>query len=156
MRYSLLFLVILFFPTLAFAHAMGVEVRLKNNQIHIEAFFHDDSPASGSLVTIEDETGNKILSSKTDKEGKLQVPAPPPGKYKIKVNDDAGHLASSSLIIPMIDPSDVTKQNILISKSPDREKFTQTPWLGVTLGLVTIVVFGFIASRLYQKPKSNS
>lgn len=156
MRYSLLFLVILFFPTLAFAHAMGVEVRLKNNQIHIEAFFHDDSPASGSLVTIEDETGNKILSSKTDKEGKLQVPAPPPGKYKIKVNDDAGHLASSSLIIPMIDPSDVTKQNILISKSPDREKFTQTPWLGVTLGLVTIVVFGFIASGLYQKPKSNS
>lgn len=135
---------------------MGVEVRLKNNQIHIEAFFHDDSPASGSLVTIEDETGNKILSSKTDKEGKLQVPAPPPGKYKIKVNDDAGHLASSSLIIPMIDPSDVTKQNILISKSPDREKFTQTPWLGVTLGLVTIVVFGFIASGLYQKPKSNS
>lgn len=156
MRYRLLFLVILFFPTLAFAHAMGVEVRLKNNQIHIEAFFHDDSPASGSLVTIEDETGNKILSSKTDKEGKLQVPAPPPGKYKIKVNDDAGHLASSSLIIPMIDPSDVTKQNILISKSPDREKFTQTPWLGVTLGLVTIVVFGFIASGLYQKPKSNS
>ena len=156
MRYSLLFLVILFFPTLAFAHAMGVEVRLKNNQIHIEAFFHDDSPASGSLVTIEDGAGNKILSSKTDKEGKLQVPAPPPGKYKIKVNDDAGHLASSSLIIPMIDPSDVTKQNILISKSPDREKFTQTPWLGVTLGLVTIVVFGFIASGLYQKPKSNS
>lgn len=156
MRYSLLFLVILFFPTLAFAHAMGVEVRLKNNQIHIEAFFHDDSPASGSLVTIEDEAGNKVLSSKSDKEGKLQVPAPPPGKYKIKVNDDAGHLASSSLIIPMIDPSDVTKQNILISKSPDREKFTQTPWLGVTLGLVTIVVFGFIASGLYQKPKSNS
>lgn len=156
MRYRLLFLVILFFPTLAFAHAMGVEVRLKNNQIHIEAFFHDDSPASGSLVTIEDEAGNKVLSSKTDKEGKLQVPAPPPGKYKIKVNDDAGHLASSSLIIPMIDPSDVTKQNILISKSPDREKFTQTPWLGVTLGLVTIVVFGFIASGLYQKPKSNS
>jgi hypothetical protein len=151
-----LFLVILFFPTLAFAHAMGVEVRLKNNQIHIEAFFHDDSPASGSLVTIEDEAGNKVLSSKSDKEGKLQVPAPPPGKYKIKVNDDAGHLASSSLIIPMIDPSDVTKQNILISKSPDREKFTQTPWLGVTLGLVTIVVFGFIASGLYQKPKSNS
>lgn len=135
---------------------MGVEVRLKNNQIHIEAFFHDDSPASGSLVTIEDEAGNKVLSSKTDKEGKLQVPAPPPGKYKIKVNDDAGHLASSSLIIPMIDPSDVTKQNILISKSSDREKFTQTPWLGVTLGLVTIFVFGFIASRLYQKPKSNS
>lgn len=156
MRYRLLFLVILFFPTLAFAHAMGVEVRLKNNQIHIEAFFHDDSPASGSLVTIEDEAGNKVLSSKSDKEGKLQVPAPPPGKYKIKVNDDAGHLASSSLIIPMIDPSDVTKQNILISKSPDREKFTQTPWLGVTLGLVTIVVFGFIASGLYQKPKSNS
>ena len=38
MRYRLLFLVILFFPTLAFAHAMGVEVRLKNNQIHIEAW----------------------------------------------------------------------------------------------------------------------
>ena len=60
---------------------MGVEVRLKNNQIHIETFFHDDSPASNTLVTIENEAGEKILSEKTDKEGKLQAPAPLPGKY---------------------------------------------------------------------------
>ena len=144
------------FPALALAHAMGVEVRLKNNQIHIETFFHDDSPAPGSLVTIENEAGEKILSEKTDKEGKLQAPAPLPGKYKILVNDGAGHLSSTPLIIPKLNPADTNNQNILVSKSPDRNQFIQTPWLGIVVGLATIAALGFIASRLYQNPKSNS
>jgi hypothetical protein len=144
------------FPALALAHAMGVEVRLKNNQIYIETFFHDDSPASNALVTIENEAGEKILSEKTDKEGKLQAPAPLPGKYKILVNDGAGHLSSTPLIIPKLNPADTNNQNILVSKSPDRNQFIQTPWLGIVVGLATIAALGFIASRLYQNPKSNS
>lgn len=135
---------------------MGVEVRLKNNQILIEVFFHDNSPAPGSLVTIENEAGEKILSEKTDKEGKLQAPVPPPGKYKILVNDGAGHLSSTPLIIPKLNPADTNNQNILVSKSPDRNQFIQTPWLGIVVGLATIAALGFIASRLYQNPKSNS
>jgi len=135
---------------------MGVEVRLKNNQIYIETFFHDDSPASNALVTIENEAGEKILSEKTDKEGKLQAPTPLPGKYKILVNDGAGHLSSTPLIIPKLNPADTNNQNILVSKSPDRNQFIQTPWLGIVVGLATIAALGFIASRLYQNPKSNS
>ena len=135
---------------------MGVEVRLKNNQILIETFFHDNSPAPGSLVTIENEAGEKILSEKTDKEGKLQAPVPPPGKYKILVNDGAGHLSSTPLIIPKLNPADTNNQNILVSKSPDRNQFRQTPWLCIVAGLATIAALGFIASRLYQNPKSNS
>jgi len=144
------------FPALALAHAMGVEVRLKNNQIYIETFFHDDSPASNALVTMENEAGEKIVSEKTDKEGKLQAPAPLPGKYKILVNDGAGHLSSTPLIIPKLNPADTNNQNILVSKSPDRNQFIQTPWLGIVVGLATIAALGFIASRLYQNPKSNS
>ena len=67
MHYRLLFAALFLFslfPALALAHAMGVEVRLKNNQILIETFFHDNSPAPGSLVTIENEAGEKILSEK--------------------------------------------------------------------------------------------
>ena len=119
-------------------------------------FFHDDSPASGALVTIENEAGEKILSEKTDKEGKLQAPAPLPGKYKILVNDGAGHLSSTSIIIPKTNPEETNNQNLLISKSPDRNQFIQTPWLGIAVGLATIAVLGFIASRLYQNPKSHS
>ena len=133
---------------------MGVEVRLKNNQIHIEVFFHDNSPATGAIVTIENEAGEKILSEKTDKEGKLQAPVPLPGKYKIIVNDGAGHLSSTPLIIPKLNPADTNNQNILVSKSPDRNQFIQTPWLGIVVGLATIAALGFIASRLYQNPKS--
>ena len=158
MHYRLLFAALsLFslFPALVLAHAMGVEVRLKNNQIHIETFFHDDSPASGALVTIENEAGEKILSEKTDKEGKLQAPVPLPGKYKIIVNDGAGHLSSTPLIIPKLNPADTNNQNILVSKSPDRNQFIQTPWLGIVVGLATIAALGFIASRLYQNPKSH-
>ncbi len=143
------------FPALALAHAMGVEVRLKNNQIYIETFFHDDSPASNALVTIENEAGEKILSEKTDKEGKLQAPVPLPGKYKILVNDGAGHLSSTPLIIPKLNPADTKNQNILVSKSPDRNQFLQTHWLGIVVGLATIAALGFIASRLYQNPKSH-
>jgi len=135
---------------------MGVEVRLKNNQIHIEVFFHDDSPAPGSLVTIENELGEKILSEKTDKEGKLQTPTPLPGKYKILVNDGAGHVSSTSIIIPKTNSAETNNENLLISKSPDRNQFIQTPWLGIAVGLATIAVLGFIASRLYQNPKSHS
>ena len=134
---------------------MGVEVRLKNNQIHIEVFFHDDSPASGALVTIENEAGEKILSEKSDKVGKLQAPAPLPGKYKILVNDGAGHLSSTSLIIPKINPLDSNNQNLLVSNSPDRNQFIQTPWLGIALGLATIAILGFITAKLYQNPKLN-
>ena len=144
------------FPAVALAHALGVEVRLKNNQIHIEVFFHDDSPAPGSLVTIENEAGEKILSEKTDKEGKLQAPAPLPGKYKVLVNDGAGHLSSTSIIIPKTNSAETNNENLLISKSPDRNQFIQTPWLGIAVGLATIAVLGFIASRLYQNPKSHS
>jgi hypothetical protein len=144
------------FPALALAHAMGVEVRLKNNQIHIEVFFHDNSPAPGSLVTIENELGEKILSEKTDKEGKLQTPTPLPGKYKILVNDGAGHVSSTSIIIPKTNSAETNNENLLISKSPDRNQFIQTPWLGIAVGLATIAVLGFIASRLYQNPKSHS
>lgn len=134
---------------------MGVEVRLKSNQIHIEVFFHDNSPASGVLVTLENESGEKILSEKTDKEGRLQAPSPLPGKYKILANDGAGHLSSTSLIIPKINPLDPNNQNLLVSKSPDRNQFIQTPWLGIALGLATIAILGFITARLYQKPSLN-
>ena len=153
--FSALFLFSLF-PALALAHAMGVEVRLKNNQIYIEVFFHDNSPASGALVTIENEAGEKIISEKSDKEGKLQVPAPLSGKYKILVNDGAGHVSSTPMIIPKKNPAETNNQNLLISKSPDRNQFIQTPWLGIAVGLATIAVLGFIASRLYQNPKSHS
>jgi hypothetical protein len=159
LTYRLLFTALFLFslfPALALAHAMGVEVRLKNNQIYIEVFFHDNSPASGALVTIENEAGEKILSEKSDKEGKLQVPAPLPGKYKILVNDGAGHISSTSIIIPKTNPAETNNQNLLISKSPDRNQFIQTPWLGIVVGLATIAALGFIASRLYQNPKSHS
>ena len=135
---------------------MGVEVRLKNNQIHIEVFFHDNSPAPGSLVTIENEAGDKILCEKTDKEGKLQAPAPLPGKYKILVNDGAGHVSSTSMTIPKTNSAETNNETLLISKSPDRNQFIQTPWLGMVVGLATIAALGFIASRLYQNPKSHS
>ena len=157
--YRLLFAALFLFtllPAVALAHAMGVEVRLKNNQIHIEVFFHDNSPASGSLVTIENEAGEKILSEKSDKEGKLQAPAPLPGKYKILVNDGAGHVSSTSMIIPKTNSAETNNENLLISNSPDRNQFIQTPWLGIAVGLATIAVLGFIASRLYQNPKSHS
>ena len=144
------------FPTLVLAHSMGVEVRLKNNQIHIEVFFHDNSPASGAYVTIENETREKILSEKTDKDGKLKATVPPPGKYTITVNDGAGHLSSTSMIIPKINPSETNDFNLLVSKSPDRDQFIHTPWLGIALGLATIAILGFIANRLYQNPKSHS
>lgn len=156
--YNLIFAALVMFallPSQVLAHAMGIEARLRNNQIFIEAFFHDDSPASGALVTIENEAGEKILSEKTDKEGKLQAPAPSPGKYKIIVNDGAGHLSSTPLIIPKLNPADTNNQNLLISKSPDRNQFIQTPWLGIVVGLATIAALGFITSRLYQKPKSH-
>lgn len=131
---------------------MGVEVRLKNDQIYIEVFFHNDSPASGALVTLENEAGEKIFSEKTDKDGKLQSPAPLPGKYKILVNDGAGHLSSTYLVVPKINPLETTNQSLLISNSPDRNQFIQTPWLGIALGLATIAILGFITTRLYQKP----
>lgn len=156
--YTLVFAAMVMFallPSQALAHAMGVEVRLRNNQIYIETFFHDDSPASNALVTIENEAGEKILSEKTDKEGKLQAPAPLPGKYKILVNDGAGHLSSTPFFIPKINPSETNNQNLLVSKSPDRDQFIQTPWLGLALGLAIIAILGLITSRLYQNPKSH-
>ena len=85
--YRLLFAALFLFtllPNVALAHAMGVEVRLKNNQIHIEVFFHDDSPAPGSLVTIENEAGEKILSEKTPKPQNPKTPTSIKWNFKFK------------------------------------------------------------------------
>ncbi|NBS91095.1 hypothetical protein EBS67_14025 [bacterium] len=77
-------------------------------------------------------------------------------KFISRLFDGAGHLSSTPLIIPKLNPADTNNQNILVSKSPDRNQFIQTPWLGIVVGLATIAALGFIASRLYQNPKSNS
>jgi hypothetical protein len=60
------------------------------------------------------------------------------------------------MIIPKTNPAETNNENLLISKSPDRNQFIQTPWLGIVVGLATIAALGFIASRLYQNPKSHS
>ncbi len=132
------------------AHALGVEVRLKDGTIYVEAFFHDDSPAKNAPLTFENELGSKVFSGNTNKEGKLQLPAFPPGKYKLIVDDGTGHRASTLIVIPETSPN-ADSTNQLISTNSTREKFTQVPWINIFIGLFVIAFLGIVGNWLNKK-----
>jgi hypothetical protein len=78
-------------PSVASAHAVGVEAKLKDGTVTVEAFFDDDTPAAEAKVVVVDESGRTVLEGKADQTGKWSFAAPPPGKYKINVDAGAGH-----------------------------------------------------------------
>ncbi len=126
---GLVFLMMVHGP--ASAHGLGVQCRPRGDQIEVEAYFSDDTPAEHASVRVTDFAGNLITEGTTDAHGRWRFTKPPAGRYFVTVDAGAGHVTRVAL----------SRQ--LASEGPSREEFTSFPWLKLTIGVAAILLFGF-------------
>lgn len=100
MRFAIPVFLLLLLPALALAHGLEMEARIIDEQVRIEAFFDDDSPASNAKITIEDSTKTMLKEGMTDDRGFWTIPKPKPGKYTVRVDAGDGHAAKTTITIP--------------------------------------------------------
>lgn len=171
--YGLAAWVLLASPAVADAHAVGVEARLKDGRVIVEAFYDDDTAAGDARVVVTDPDGKVAVEGKTDKDGKWSFPAPPAGKYKVTVDAGAGHRAAVSLTIPaapptpapgeqaadsgpVSSPSIATDGELTVSEGPTRSEFTG--WRRFAWAAAGLAVIGggtWALTRLLRAAKGN-
>lgn len=165
---SLLALLFFGLPTVASAHALGAEAKLKDGKVYVEAFFDDDSPAVDAKVHVEDEAKKTVVEGRTDKKGHWSFPSPPAGKYRVIVDAGAGHRASVGMNIPGVPPAkaepaaetktpsiDDNKESseVVVSEGARRAEFTGIPWLKIGIGFGVLGLLGLIAPIAIRKAR---
>src|SRR4051794_2601266 len=99
MRLSLLIAVaILAGPAPVFAHRLHVEPKATGDQIRVDVFYDDDTPAQEAKVTIR--LGDRtVAEGRTDDKGVWTCPRPKPGTYTVWA-ESVGHAATETLPVP--------------------------------------------------------
>jgi nickel transport protein len=165
--------VVLFSTSPALAHRLSAEVKLRGDQVEVEAFFDDDTPAGDAHVAVLDAKQKTIVEGHTDAKGLWTFKAPESGVYQVVVNAGDGHRARVPITIPVEQSSEVTTtfrglddpesarqptpmaQDVprTISEGPTRAEATQFPWTQVSLGLALIATLGFALRFLLQRSR---
>lgn len=145
MRHGFLIFAILLTPTLAHAHALGVQAKLKDGKVKVEVYYDDDSPAAKAKVKLV-KGKDEIAAGVTDAEGRCTFDAPAAGKYEIHVDAGGGHNARTTLTIPGANATS-------ISDGQAREDFTRTPWLKIGIGVSVIgaMCVAFLLASMMRK-----
>jgi nickel transport protein len=138
-------------PSSALAHALHVLAKMEGNQVKVEAFFDDNSPAADAKVTVRDATGKVLYEGRTDGTGNWSFAMPAPGTYEIVVDDGAGHRTQKHLRVSGAN-ADGSEQ----ATAPTREELTQVPWLKVGIGIGAIVGFSLLVWLVRQRPPNHA
>lgn len=136
-------LMVIFLPSVVWAHAIGADARLKDGRVHIESYYDDNTSVSDATVLVVAE-GREVASGKTDGEGRWSFPTPAPGKYRVTIDAGAGHRVTISVTVPTgVPTSDETPAPV----GRQREEFTKFPWMGLTIGLGALGAIAVLWSR---------
>jgi nickel transport protein len=117
-------------PTPAFAHRLHVDPRPAGDQIRVEVFYDDDTPAQDAKVTIR--LGDDLIAEgRTDDKGVWTCPRPQPGTYTVRA-ESVGHAATETLVVAERElvPGDEPP-----STTAERARRTRTPWGRLLAGL---------------------
>lgn len=167
-------------PGTASAHALGAEWSIRGGQILLEAYFSDDTPAQGAVVSVlllSTEPAKKF-EGKTDEKGFCLFPRPGrPGKYRIVVDAGSGHkkelimeIRTRPETIPgialacglpslgglgnlAIVPLLAEETEPIIGFCPRRQEFTAYPWHSLLTGFAII---GAAAAVLWMVVKRRA
>lgn len=148
--------IVLFAGGSAPAHALGVECKLKDGTVVLEAFYSDNTPARDAKVIVRDPHGKELATGHTDDAGRWTFPAPAPGKYEVTCDAGAGHRRPVIITIPSpaaLKPITPTPEEIVVTGGPTREELTRFPWLRLVLGVAAIgglAVLLWLATRRRQ------
>jgi hypothetical protein len=133
-RFPLLILACLLAGTSpAFAHRLHVDLKLAGDQVRVEAFYDDDTPAQEAKITVT-QGDQTIAEGRTDEKGVWTCAKPAPGTYLVRA-ESVGHAAKDTLIVRESNqppPSEPT------SATAERARHTQTPWGRLAAGLAVI------------------
>ena len=137
--------------SVAQAHAVGIDVKLLDGKVTIETYYDDDTPAPAAKVAVFDAANALVSEGKTDVHGVWTFDAPLAGKYEVRVNAGAGHIAKTTFTIPP-----VAVETASIADGPDRAAFTG-PMRRVmaAVGLAAIGSLTFVARWVARRKKAS-
>jgi hypothetical protein len=120
----------------ALAHRLHSDVKLTADQLRVEAYYADDTPAQEAKVTVV--RGDEVIAQgRTDEKGVWNCPRPEPGSYTVRVLS-AGHAADpATIVVPDSEAAPVADPG-----TDDRESRTRSPWAGLGVGLGVIAGLG--------------
>jgi hypothetical protein len=153
MRFCLTTFALLLGTLPALAHRLEVDPRIKDDKLHVEAFYDDNSPAQQAKITVFN--GDKIVAEGcTDEKGIWECVKPGPGTYLVKA-ESLGHAAKETVFVPdekMVASASIPKRadDSESNQSDERAKKTETPWWQIFLGLGIIAFccgLWFVARR---------
>lgn len=117
----------------AFAHRLNVRPMMVGDQLRVEAFYDDDTPAQEAKVTVN-QGDQTIAEGRTDEKGVWTCARPAPGTYVVRA-ESVGHAAKETLVVPEPDRPTPTEP---IPSTDGRARRTQTPWGRLAAGLAVI------------------
>lgn len=125
------FLLAIINPSRLCAHNVGMDCKVRDDKIEVEAFYDDNKPAAKARVYVRNIKEEVVASGLTDENGKWSFVAPAPGNYAVHLDAGAGHRAKADLVVPA--RTEETRSN-----RPTRAEFTSIPWLKIAIGLIVI------------------
>ena len=143
-------LVLVLAPSIAGAHALGAEAKLRGQRVEVEAYFSDNTPAQDAHVLVHDVADQTIAEGRTDERGQWSFPVPPSGQYTVIVNAGAGHRKEITVTIPK-----KASEGEMVSDGPLCAEFTSFPWGKTALGLAIIAALAVgwpaVRRRIWSK-----
>ena len=137
----------------AFAHRLHVVAKVTGEQVRVEAFYDDDTPAQEAKVTVA--LGEQtVAEGRTDEKGVWTFARPAPGTYTVRA-ESAGHAAKETLVaagpdrVPAAEPT----------AADERARQTRTPWARLAAGLTVIAglwVAWLISRRAMARPSGSA
>jgi hypothetical protein len=120
------------------AHRLIVDPRVVGDQVKVEAFYEDDTPAQNAKVTVWLDK-EKVAEGRTDEKGVWKFPKPAPGTYTVRV-EDLGHAGKELLVIsdPKVGSESPTHMPEPAADVPSRDEKTGPRWGRVAIGVGVI------------------
>lgn len=128
-------------------HDLCAKVERQGNQLQIEAWFDNDTPADQAVVRILQKE-KVICESKTDDRGLCSMPAPDPGSYVLQVHASGGHRTE----VPFSIETQKTEQ----SAGRTHDEVQQRRWWGAIGGTTLIAILTLFARKLIKNTRSAS
>lgn len=157
-----IFLFLILFITLTFAHKLNIFLSQENNEVYVSAYFASGAVCKNCEVEVKDEKNKVLIKSKTDEKGEFIIKNLS-SKVFVKVEALGGHGASASIdIAKVIKDKKLEETNLdvkfKILKDENQklktkiklleEKINQNELLKIFFALLVIVGIFFVLKRV--------
>ncbi|MFO0810379.1 MAG: hypothetical protein U0746_17280 [Gemmataceae bacterium] len=147
--------------SIAHAHGVFVDCKLRGDNVRVEVYFDDDTPAAQAKLVVQTKDGAEVARGTADDKGVWEFPKPTPGKYVVIADAGQGHRAEQPMHMPTpaaiekLGGYDLNAPEIIVSPGPSRTERVRFPWLRTALGLAAIAVLaGALWLGLRKRPPS--